>query len=120
MIEPDSSDKCIQDNVASLARKLAPELGEELLSLPRLLNTIIFCLNEKGYKASWETHRDGPVIIFRNCPYLPLVASHPVVCQIDIQILKELLGDTYQITGALLRKNAFEQSNVCKFTLQTR
>jgi predicted ArsR family transcriptional regulator len=107
----------------AIARRLTPPLeidNTATVSFPRLLNTIIFCLNEKGYKASWETHRGGPQITFRNCPYLPLVTNHPVICEIDTLILQEMVGSTYQIKDVEVMSKTSEKLVSCKFSFQAR
>ena len=103
------------DALLNIAHRMFPQLNSEISSLPRHLNSILFRLNERGYKASWETHRFGPLITFRNCPYLSIIEKHPIICRIDTMILQEMLGATYVIAESSLMSETPHKSGDCKF-----
>lgn len=109
-----------QHALLRIARKMFPRLESETQSLPRYLNNIISKLNERGYKANWETHRDGPLITFRNCPYLSIIENHPVMCKIDTLIVQELLGSPYVIANSSLMSEDPKMSDYCRFFFRVR
>ena len=104
-----------QQAMLRVARRMFPSLADENPSPPRLLNNIISILNERGYKARWETHREGPLITFRNCPYFSIIDSFPMMCQIDALILQELVGDTFIIANSYFITEAPRDSAHCRF-----
>lgn len=74
-------------------------LAQWILSLPSgsssytsRLNRLVKELSLRGYQARWEAHASGPEIVFRNCPYAPLLPHHPELCQMDLLILQTNLG----------------------------
>ena len=52
-------------------------------------------MEERGYMAHWEKTKDGEYLVHvANCPYEAVARLHSEVCQIDLTLLKELLGPT--------------------------
>jgi predicted ArsR family transcriptional regulator len=49
-------------------------------------------LNALGYRASWEARPGGPQIVLGHCPYAAIIGDHPELCQMDAELLAELLG----------------------------
>lgn len=49
-------------------------------------------LNQLGYHASWEARPGGPQIVLGHCPYAAIIEGHPELCQMDAELLAELLG----------------------------
>ncbi|MEK6220665.1 MAG: hypothetical protein N2D54_00260, partial [Chloroflexota bacterium] len=48
-------------------------------------------LNELKYRAHWEAHSDGARIIFGQCPYAEIIGEHPELCQMDAELLNNLI-----------------------------
>jgi predicted ArsR family transcriptional regulator len=78
-------------NVATLAKAIL-SLPSSSSSYVSRLNRLVKELSIRGYQARWEAHASGPEIVFRNCPYAPLLPRHPELCQMDILILQTNLG----------------------------
>jgi predicted ArsR family transcriptional regulator len=53
-------------------------------------NKAVEILNQQHYHAAWEAGPRGPKILLHHCPYLDLPSEHPVLCELDCQILSEL------------------------------
>lgn len=60
-------------------------------SLTQSLSQSLVILNLLNYQAHWEAHRDGPKIIFRNCPYRTMVDEYPELCLMDASLLELIL-----------------------------
>jgi predicted ArsR family transcriptional regulator len=80
-----------QTGLRSLAFQL---VGENVLTGPmtRRLPAVMGQLNTMHYEAHWEAYASGPRVVFDNCPYAAIIASHPELCQMDGFILERLLG----------------------------
>ena len=102
-----------------IGRSMFPHLECEKQSHPRYLNNIISRLNERGYKARWETHRDGPLFTFRNCPYLSIIENYPILCEMDALILQDMLGSTYKLADSSLMRETPQKSADCRFFFRT-
>ena len=77
------------------------------------LNELIPKLNYQNYRARWETHIDGPLLFFHNCPYRTLLTKHPEFCAMDTNLLATTLKKS------VLHKQSFRDPNstVCKFQI---
>jgi predicted ArsR family transcriptional regulator len=49
-------------------------------------------LTPLGYKPSWEARPSGPQVVLGRCPYASIIADHPILCQLDAQMLETMLG----------------------------
>jgi DeoR family transcriptional regulator, suf operon transcriptional repressor len=54
---------------------------------------VIQFLNSMNYQARWEAHANAPHVIFSHCPYSQIIQDHPELCQVDADLLQELLGE---------------------------
>ena len=117
------AEHALQDNLAGLASALlemlavtgdAPEhLGAVATKLlgpldfaPQghaRLNQAVDQLNARNYRAKWEASPTGPRIILRNCPYAAILSAHPELCQLDAEILAQLLDQEVTQTARLER-----------------
>lgn len=61
-------------------------------SLTQKIIHLIGRLNQSGYSARWEARSKGPCLIFSNCPYRPLLAQFPELCEMDRLILQNHLS----------------------------
>ena len=76
----------------SVAKRVGENLKGESVSLMKRLAFTIEKLNELHYQARWEAGAEGPRVIFGQCPYAPVIARHPELCQMDAAILESALG----------------------------
>jgi predicted ArsR family transcriptional regulator len=67
------------------------------------LNRAVEHLNKLHYHAAWEASPDGPRVILRNCPYAPILESHPELCRLDAALLSLLLDASVMQTARLER-----------------
>ncbi len=49
-------------------------------------------LTPLGYKPRWEARPAGPEVVLGRCPYASIIADHPILCQLDAQMLEAMLG----------------------------
>ena len=61
-------------------------------SLTTRINRLVASFNHLNYQARWEVHAAGPRIIFANCPFARVIASHPELCEMDRRLLEERTG----------------------------
>ena len=80
-----------QAALQSVARQLSGTSQPQPGHLTRRLYACAQRLNELGYQARWEAHAAGPHIVFEHCPYAPILAEHPELCQLDAHLLAALL-----------------------------
>lgn len=100
-----------------LARRLIPP-NSSSASQPNVierLNAALLCINQNPYHARWEAHRDGPQVIFNNCPFSAIIDRHPELCQVDRRIIEKLTG----LNALQVRKIDLKgpTSTSCIFTL---
>ena len=72
------------DPILEDAQKPAAQLAQRLYQA-------IQRLNELKYQARWEAHSDGPRVVLGHCPYAAILPEHPMICQLDRQLLEEFL-----------------------------
>ncbi len=104
-----------ETGTASTAGKLAAYLVDRIppakqftVRLNRLVN--FFC--DHAYDARWEAREEGPRILFRNCPYAAILTGHAELCQMDLELIQNYLGQGFQQIG---QKNAGARSTACIF-----
>lgn len=103
----------------STLTQLAQQLIKKMESSPqknviKQLNQLVEFLNLRDYQAHWETHRNGPVIFFMNCPYRRILEDHPDFCQMDIEMVQRALGCTVKHLQSFSEIN----STKCKIQIQ--
>lgn len=74
-----------------LAERLAGEQIPPTGSLTSRLYRAMPVLERLAYQARWEAHAPAPQVILGHCPYRSLVDAHPELCQLDHQLLANLL-----------------------------
>ena len=77
------------------------------------LNSLITFLGKMNYDSKWETHYEGPILFFGNCPYRKIVQSNPEFCEMDRQIISKFLSQEV-ITQNTIKKG----SRFCQFLIQ--
>lgn len=63
-------------------------------------------LNKMHYHASWEARPKGPRVVLRHCPYQDLAQTHPILCQVDENLLQAIFGPELH----LIEKRDFEKN----------
>lgn len=82
--------------------------------LTRRLGQLVRFLTQHGYQANWEAHRNGPMIILKNCPYTTIIDKHPLLCLMDLQVLKNALRvEVNQVEK--MRPEEVGRPNLCRF-----
>jgi predicted ArsR family transcriptional regulator len=76
----------------NLADQMMPYSTRISASLTQKIIHLIGRLNQSGYSARWEARSKGPCLIFSNCPYRPLLAQFPELCEMDRLILQNHLS----------------------------
>jgi predicted ArsR family transcriptional regulator len=106
----------------ALARELAQEYyaenDTEGCFEERLVQITDF-LNDRGYLARWEkdSHRhEGESYLLHtfNCPYAGISSEHRELCQMDLELVRELVGQPCQREGSLA-----EEGHCCTYRIQT-
>ena len=97
----------------ALARRLAGESRFANQPVAKRLNLTVEKLNQMNYHARWEAGPQGPRLIFGHCPYAAIIEKHPELCQMDEELLNQLMGDT----AAQVFKIGKDGSAVCVFAL---
>lgn len=107
-----------QIEMHDIARRLSSSTGMQLPGTsPRLLQAVQQ-LNALGYQARWEAHANAAQMLLGNCPYAPIIADHPELCQMDAHLLEHLSDlNAQQITK--LQPNQ-EGAIYCRFQLRPR
>jgi predicted ArsR family transcriptional regulator len=85
----------IFEGVANRLSASAPRLvpGEPMTE--RLDRAVAF-LNSQGYVASWEPADSGFLLHTCNCPYESLAERNPELCQMDLSLVRNLVGGNVQ------------------------
>lgn len=77
--------------LASRTAALAPA-DLETLPLSDRIEVIARFLSEQGFMAEFEMNGNDIFLHTCNCPYAQLAASHPELCQMDLQLIGDLTG----------------------------
>ncbi len=88
---------------------------ENSLSIISKLNSLKSFLDNMNYDTRWETHLQGPILFFSNCPYRKIIHSHPELCEMDQQIISKYLSQDV-ITQSTIEKG----SRNCQFLIQIK
>jgi predicted ArsR family transcriptional regulator len=86
------------DGVLDYLNELGEQLAETFQS--RLANKnghdklleVVAIMQEVGYEASLDESADKPVIHARNCIYHSVAKQHHEICQLDVALVRSLLG----------------------------
>ena len=103
---------------SNIYSKLADYFSKEIHldgNLPFIskMNTLIINLNLQNYFARWETHFQGPVIFFSNCPYRQINRDFPGLCKMDQEILENCLNTKVKLIDSISKS----ETAYCKFQL---
>ena len=79
--------------------------------LRRRLVLAVDQLNLQNYQARWEAHANAPRVIFDRCPFASLRPEFPELCQLDSNMLENLLDEpVFQVES-----NAHQPDGYCLF-----
>ena len=81
----------VMRTLAGRTASLAPA-DLETLPLPERVEVIARFLTEQGFMAGFEVNDNDIYLHTCNCPYAQLAASHPELCQMDLQLIGDLTG----------------------------
>jgi len=101
--------------VEALAKRLAGESDFKSQPVAKRLSLVVEKLNQMNYHARWEAGAAGPRIIFGHCPYATIVKNHPELCQMDVELLSNLLG---RLVDSETRSET--QKSVCPYVFLIR
>jgi predicted ArsR family transcriptional regulator len=101
--------------VDALAKRLAGESNFASQPIAKRLSLVVEKLNQMNYHAKWEAGAAGPRIIFGHCPYVTVVKNHPKLCQMDVELLSNLLG---RVVDSETRSET--QKSVCPYVFLIR
>jgi predicted ArsR family transcriptional regulator len=76
------------------AQQLAANAMIPNVPLDERLDYVVTYLTKQGYQASWENaeNEDGYILSTSNCPFEKIVGTHDDICQLDMQLVSNLLG----------------------------
>ena len=79
------------------------------------LNKLVIELNKQNFAARWETQIYGPVMFFNNCPYRKIIKDHPILCELDRNIIEKYMGKKVTTLQTIGQSN----SHYCKFQIDS-
>jgi len=79
--------------------------------LGRRLVQAVDQLNLQNYQARWEAHANAPRVIFDRCPFASLRPEFPELCQLDSNLLENLLDEPV----IQVESNAHQPDGYCLF-----
>jgi predicted ArsR family transcriptional regulator len=79
------------------------------------MSNLILFLKQHEYFPRWETHKEGPRVIFLSCPYSQVLPRHPELCKLDLLILSHFLSRPVRQISKIDSKTPL--TSACKFQL---
>jgi predicted ArsR family transcriptional regulator len=107
----EESNKFLQDIAIQIAGEVEPggPLGTRLVQA-------VDQLNLHNYQARWEAHANAPRVIFDRCPFASLRPEFPELCQLDAELLSNLLDEPV----AQIKSNAHLTDGYCLFNISQK
>lgn len=99
----------------ALAKRLAGDSDFSSQPVAKRLNLLVEKLNEMNYHARWEAGAEGPRIHFGHCPYAAVIAKHPELCVMDVNLVSQLIA-----RPVLQESKSETQRSVCPFVFLIR
>jgi predicted ArsR family transcriptional regulator len=87
--------------VRNLARRLLGGQEAPFGSLTQRLVATVKQLSPLNYRPHWEAKQRGPELVLGRCPYAAIIADHPVLCEMDAQLVEGLLGTPVELASKL-------------------
>lgn len=107
------SSSAAREDLREIARRMAGEGLADSLNRVQRFNLAVEHLNAHDYHASWEARPEGPQVSLRHCPYQSLPETHPLICQLDEELLSALCGTRLVLT--LRRSFGKDPLSPCQF-----
>ncbi len=97
-------DEALQEVFHSVVQSVMEEhRGEfEHLSFEDRLDYLVDLLGEEGFLASWEKSQDGYILTEYSCPYISVGETHSEICNIDKEIIVNVLQSPIQQNSCML------------------
>lgn len=107
----EESNKLLQDIAIQIAGEVEPggPLGTRLVQA-------VDQLNLHNYQARWEAHANAPRVIFDRCPFASLRPDFPELCQLDAELLSNLLDEPV----TKINSNAHLSDGYCLFNISQK
>jgi predicted ArsR family transcriptional regulator len=107
----EESNKLLQDTAIQIAGEVEPggPLGTRLVQA-------VDQLNLHNYQARWEAHANAPRVIFSRCPFASLRPEFPELCQLDAELLSNLLDEPV----TQIKSNAHLSDGYCLFNISQK
>jgi len=107
----EESNKLLQDIAIQIAGEVEPggPLGTRLVQA-------VDQLNLHNYHARWEAHANAPRVIFDHCPFASLRPEFPELCQLDAELLSNLLDEPV----TQINSNAHLTDGYCLFNISQK
>jgi predicted ArsR family transcriptional regulator len=107
----EESNKLLQDIAIQIAGEVEPggPLGTRLVQA-------VDQLNLHNYQARWEAHANAPRVIFDRCPFASLRPEFPELCQLDAELLSNLLDEPV----TQINSNAHLTDGYCLFNISQK
>ncbi len=107
----------IQQLFERIGQDIAAEHAAALQDKPleEKIATLISLLGEEGFMSRLDKLDNGQFVLTQyNCPYQYVVARHPEVCELDLQLMNSALGTPVQRHTCVVQGDA-----VCTFHINT-
>lgn len=107
----EESNKLLQDTAIQITGEVEPggSLGTRLVQA-------VDQLNLHNYQARWEAHANAPRVIFDRCPFASLRPEFPELCQLDAELLSNLLDEPV----TQINSNAHLSDGYCLFNISQK
>ena len=99
----------------AVARCLAGEIEPSRQPIAKRLNLVVEKLNGMNYHARWEAGAEGPRVHFGHCPYAGIVVKHPELCNMDSELVANLVGQSVE-----REERPETQRSICPFVFLVR
>lgn len=111
-----SDKKTVAQALRGMAERIVGERAQEVVKKPleERVEALSRILGEEGFWARWEKNPDGEYVLYeQECPYYYVARRHPVVCSLDLAMIKGM-------SGAQVRRGAYRLSGdtVCSYHIR--
>lgn len=75
-----------------VANHMASQIKIDDINVEAKMDAVVEYLNQNGYNASWESSKDGIILLTRNCPYHHISERDDTLCHMDMHLISTLVG----------------------------
>lgn len=106
----------LQTLITHVANQTAAQHLPQLVgrSLPERVSAVASLIDQQGGAAEWERSSDGYVVREHNCPYLGVSRQSDHVCELDRQVIAQLVGAPVRVSQRLR-----DGADSCEFHIST-